>query len=308
MGLIEKQGVWSMSVTPFKENGDLDEPALRQHLRFQAAGGVAIYLLSFGSGEGHQVNHKEMLRVYEIGVEELKGKTPVYAAGQGLGPSTKDFIQIAKEIAATGVDAIQLHAPRPAYPSAAAKPAEVEQYFQDVLEAIDAPMVLSVHTMAAPGVEPRPAFLRQLVDTYPHLIGFNISHSVMYVAQVIDAMEKKASVRVGGSMLAIDSLALGGDGFLCYETNIAPRLCASIYDDYRTGNVAQATSSWAKLMRMFMALAKYRNPQSIKAAMNHLGLPGGYLRRPYLELDDAARQDIGQVLQKLDIKQSEGIP
>ncbi|MCL0101858.1 dihydrodipicolinate synthase family protein [Dehalococcoidia bacterium] len=307
MGLIEQQGVFTMSVTPFKENGDIDEAALRRHLQYQAEAGVAVYLLSFGSGEGLQVNYEEMLRIYQIGAEELKGKVPVYAAGQGLGPSTRDFINMCKDIAGTGVDGIQLHCPRPAYPSAAAKPLEVEKYFHDVLDAIHTPMILSVHSMAAPGIQPRPDFLRQLVDMYPHLIGFNISFTINYVAEVIDAMEKKASVRVGGAMQAIDCLALGGDGFLCYETNIAPRLCASVYSDYREGKIAQALKNWAKLMRVFIVLSRYRNPQSIKAAMNILGLGGGYLRRPYLGLDEHEGKAIGEILTSLDIRTMEGL-
>lgn len=50
-----------------------------------------------------------------------------------------EFIEQAKEIAATGIEAIQLHAPRPAYPGATAKPLEVERYYRDVLEAVHYP-------------------------------------------------------------------------------------------------------------------------------------------------------------------------
>ncbi len=306
---IESQGVFSMSTTPFKENGDLDEAGFRQHLQFQADGGVGVYILSFGSGEGHQVNHAEMLNIYEIATKELKGKVPVYAAGQGLGPSTKDFIGVAKDIAATGIDAIQLHSPRPAYPGAAAKPAEVERYFQDVLDAVDYPFILSVHSGAVPGVEPRVEFLKQLTDDYKHLIGFNISvQNMTYMMRLADAVGKTHSVRVGGSAQAFASLALGSHGFLCYETNICPNYCRGLYEDYMAGNANKAAEAYQVLQRMFLVLNKYRNPQSIKSAMNDMGLPGGFVRRPYLELDAAAHKDILQVMTSLNIKKLEGLP
>ena len=306
---IESQGVFSMSTTPFKESGDLDEAAFRRHLHFQADGGVGVYVLSYGSGEGHQVNQAEMLRIYEISAKELKGKVPVYAAGQGLGPSTKDFVALAKDIAATGIDAIQLHSPRPAYPAAPAKPAEIERYFQDVLEAVDYPFILSVHQGAVPGVEPRVEFLKQLTDDYKHLLGFNISHpNLTYMMRLVDAVGKTHSVRVGGSAQALASLALGSHGFLCYETNICPNYCRALYDDYQAGNANKAGDAYQVLQRMFLVLNKYRNPQSIKAAMNGLGLPGGNVRRPYLELDEAAHKDIMQVMTDLKIKELEGLP
>ncbi|MSQ26321.1 MAG: dihydrodipicolinate synthase family protein [Dehalococcoidia bacterium] len=305
---IEKQGVFTMSTTPFKRNGDIDYPAFRRHLQYQAAADIGVYLLSFGSGEGHQVDHSEMLKIYEFGAKTLKGTVPVYAAGQGLGPSTRDFIKLAKEIAQTGVDAIQLHSPRPAYPGASAKPAEVERYYIDVLEAVRHPFVLSVHQGAVPGVEPPPALLRRLVDTYPHLIGFNVAHpNLSYIHRVIQAMDNKAGVRIGGSAQALDCLALGGHGFLIYETNLFPKFCASIFADWKAGKANRAGEKWEKLQRLFFILNKHRNPQSIKAAMDSLGLPGGFVRRPYLELDQAARDEIAGVIRASGLAEAEGL-
>ncbi len=300
---IEKQGVLSMSVTPFKANGDFDVEGFRRHLRFQAEGGVGVFILSYGSGEGHQVTHKERCEIYAIAAKELRGKVPVYAAGQGLGPATKASIDQARDIAATGIEAIQLHAPRPAYPAAAAKPAEVERYFRDVLEAVDHPWYLAVHSMAVPGVEPRPELLRTLADTYPHLIGFQFAMPLPYVRRAFDALRgSKASFRTGGPALLMETLALGGHGALLNEPNMCPRFAESIVEDWRAGRANEAAAKWDKLTRMAEIIGRYRNPVSIKTAMNILGLPGGFVRRPYLELDDAAKKDIAETFERLGVR------
>lgn len=301
--MIEKQAVFTMTVTPFKENGDLDEAGFKRQLHFQADGGVGVFVLSYGSGEGLQVTHRERLHIYSIAAKELRGKVPVYAAGQGLGPSTAEFIEQCREIAATGIEAIQLHQPRPAYPGATAKPAEVERYHRDVLDAVRHPFFMSIHNGAAPGIEPNPTFLRQLIDTYPHLIGFNLVANQGYVRRVIDAMKgSSASVRTGGPAMFMETLTFGGHGVLLFEPNLLPKYCASIAADWQGGKANRAAEKWATMLRLTEVLGRYRNPVSIKTAMNMLGLPGGYVRRPYLELDEAAKADIAATMERLNVK------
>src|SRR5262245_13803379 len=139
--------IYSMSTVPFDAAGRLDEGALRAHLRYQAAGGVGVYLASYGSGEGQLMRREELRRLYEIGVQELKGKVPVYAAGLGF-TETDYVIELAKEAATVGVDAVQIHPPRPG-PTGAQRPtpAEIERFFQDVLEAVRTPVLLTNQTV-----------------------------------------------------------------------------------------------------------------------------------------------------------------
>ena len=101
-----KPATFTMSITPFGADGSIDEQALRDHLRFQRDAGVGVCLCSQGSGEGDLLSFDERLRIYEIGVEELKGKVPVYAAGIGLAHSTKTITELARQAARIGVDAV----------------------------------------------------------------------------------------------------------------------------------------------------------------------------------------------------------
>ena len=71
--------MFCMSATPFKEDGSLDEEGLRVHLRRLVAAGNGVYLGSGGAGEGHVLTVPELRRIYDIGVEECKGKVPTYA-------------------------------------------------------------------------------------------------------------------------------------------------------------------------------------------------------------------------------------
>ena len=295
-----------MTVIPFSADGTLDEDALRSHLQYQAAAGVGVYLGSYGSGEGHLLREHEVERIYEIGVEELKGKVPLFAAAIGF-TETDYIIHQAKRAAAIGVDAVQIHPPRPGTPLHRPTPPELERFYDDILSSVTTPVHLSNQTVMVGGEVPVP-FFAKLVETYDHVQMINnTSQDLSYLVRLLDAIGDKALVSVGMVTQLITTLALGGHGSLCFEPNIAPRLTMSVLAAYRSGDNALALDRFAHLLRLNEILSKYQNPRSLKAALRVLGLPGGFLRRPYLDLDEAAHEDIRATLERLRIKEIEGL-
>ena len=295
-----------MTVIPFSADGTLDEDALRSHLQYQAAAGVGVYLGSYGSGEGHLLREREVERIYEIGVEELKGKVPLFAAAIGF-TETDYIIHQAKRAAAIGVDAVQIHPPRPGTPLHRPTPPELERFYDDILSSVTTPVHLSNQTAMVSSEVPV-AFFAKLVETYDHIEMINnTSQDLSYLVRLLDAIGDKALVSVGMVTQLITTLALGGHGSLCFEPNIAPRLTMSVLAAYRSGDNALALDRFAHLLRLNEILSKYQNPRSLKAALRVLGLPGGFLRRPYLDLDEAAHEDIRATLERLRIKEIEGL-
>jgi 4-hydroxy-tetrahydrodipicolinate synthase len=79
--MAKKLSVVVISITPFDDEGRLDEAALREHLRRLRDAGVSVYVAGSGSGEGYALTFEERERVFQISVEELKGRVPVRAMG-----------------------------------------------------------------------------------------------------------------------------------------------------------------------------------------------------------------------------------
>src|SRR3954462_8588460 len=77
----KKLSVVVITLTPFDEQGGLDEAAYRTQLRRLRDAGVSVYVAGSGTSEHYTFTPDELDPVLEISVEELKGKVPFRAMG-----------------------------------------------------------------------------------------------------------------------------------------------------------------------------------------------------------------------------------
>lgn len=294
---------FTISVTPFTEEGAIDEPALRRHLRKLGDAGVGVYVGGGGSGEGYTLSTDETGRLLTIAVEELKGKAPVRA--MGVEPRTaRQMIAFLDMAQGAGVDAAQVYSLDVGH-GHVPTPRELDAYFSEVLTNTAIPAVLSTHQSVG-YVIPAPVII-DLFAKYPHLIGLNVSHQDPgYLRTLVDALGDRIDICVGGPHQAPLVLALGGQGYLSSEGNIAPRLCASVIAAAQAGDNAAFLERWGKLMRLFMALYGNGGIRVTKALLNHFGLAGGYPRAPRLPVEPDAFAKALAVVEEVGLAEIEG--
>jgi 4-hydroxy-tetrahydrodipicolinate synthase len=299
----DRASTYVIAITPFTDEGEFDEDAVRGHLRRMAAAAIGVYVGGGGSGEGYVLSDAEARRLLEISVEELKGRVPVRA--MGVEPRTSaqmiEFIEMAAEV---GLDAVQIysldqgHGHRPTHD-------EIHRYFDDVLGATTMPAVLSTHQSV--GYQVPVPMLTEFADRFDHLIGINCSHQdVGYLTAMIDAVGDRLEIHVGGPQLGLTALSLGANGYLSSEGNLAPTLCVGVIDAYRRDDAQRMTDLYGKLLRLSMAFYGAGGIRATKAVLNALGHPGGAPRLPQLPVSpDRVAQLLG-VVDDLNLAQIEG--
>jgi 4-hydroxy-tetrahydrodipicolinate synthase len=295
--MTREPSVHVISLTPFDDGERLDEDALRGHLRRMKAAGIGVYVGGAGSGEAYTLSAKEMRRVLEIAVEELKGSVPVRA--MGVEPRTaNEMIEFGKLCADVGVDAMQVysldigHVGRPSND-------EIERYLDDVLSTLAVPAVISTHFSV--GYFVPVGVMDRVCRRYDHVVGIN------YVTQLSGAIEERIELHTGLMTQALSALAVGASGYLTTEANVVPRLCVEVIDHFKAGDLAAMMRAYGRLLRFSdKLLGDGGSIRATKLTLELLGLPGGIPRRPRLPMNDAAATArLTQMIDELGIRDTE---
>jgi 4-hydroxy-tetrahydrodipicolinate synthase len=264
-----------IAITPFADDGSLDEAGVRAHLRRMRDAGIGVYVGGGGSGEGFTLSGDETRRLLRVAVDELDGRV----RAMGVEPRTAaQMLAFTEDAAAAGVEAVQVYSLDPGHGHRPTMP-EVQRYFDEVLDACALPAVLSTHQSVGYRV-PVP-MMHDLVTRHDCVVGVHCSHAdVMYLAALVDAVGDRVPISVGGPLQALTAVGLGAHGFLASEANLAPRLCASLCAAVDQGDLPAAAQAFGVLARLHELLYGNGGIRVTKAVLGRLGLPGGAVRPP----------------------------
>src|SRR2546423_13928957 len=179
---MQVRGCGTALITPFHQDGSLDEPSLRNLVAWQIESGIDFLVPCGTTGETPTLSHDEWLRVIDLTIEAASGRVPIVAGATSN--STSDAVAKAREAAERpGVDAILSASP---YYN---KPTQEGQYqhFKAIAEAVSKPLVLyNVPGRTAANIEP--ATLARLADI-PNIIAVKeASGSMTQISEALNAV------------------------------------------------------------------------------------------------------------------------
>ena len=100
-------GVWPVMLTPYTEDGKIDENALEKLVDWYIGNGVSGLFAACQSSEIFELSFEERVRITEITVTAARGRVPVIASGH-TSDSIEDQAKDVEAIWKTGVDAVIL--------------------------------------------------------------------------------------------------------------------------------------------------------------------------------------------------------
>src|SRR6202040_2228697 len=102
-------GMYTVMITPFDENGKIDEQGFRHNIQFQLKHKIDGIVILGTTGEAPTLTSKEKERIIRIAVEEAKGKVPIVV---GTGSySTQQTIESTNQAEQLGADLALIIAP-----------------------------------------------------------------------------------------------------------------------------------------------------------------------------------------------------
>jgi 4-hydroxy-tetrahydrodipicolinate synthase len=170
--------------------------------------------------------------------------------------------------------------------------AELELYYDTIIQQTSLDIYLSCHPRSIGFALPL-GMIERLCNRYDQIKGIAYGGLDMsYLAELIHRLGERIEIHNAGPAVAVNTLSLGGNGFMGTEGNLAPRLVRSVIDAWQAKDYPALAQSYGKLMRLQEILSRQqgRGLRSMKPVMNAFGLPGGHLRPPRLPVsaEDAA--------------------
>jgi 4-hydroxy-tetrahydrodipicolinate synthase len=294
-------GCGTALVTPFRQDGSLDEQTLRRLVRRQVAAGIDFLVPCGTTGESPTLTHGEHLRVVEITLEEAEDKVPVLAGAGGY--NTQKVIDLARELEAMGVDGILSVTP---YYN---KPTQEGLYlhYKAIAAALQLPVIV-YSVQSRTGINVEPATLARLA-AIDNVIGVKeASGNISQMAQVVHQVPDGFLVLCGDDSITIPLMALGGKGVISVVANETPAEMASLTQACLTGDFARAR----EIQRRYLPLMEINfiesNPIPVKAAMNMMGLLEASWRLPLCPPKPENRARIEKVLDSVGLLTERGAP
>ena len=286
---MQLRGCGTALVTPFRQDGSIDEPALRNLVAWQVESGIEFLVPCGTTGETPTLSHDEWLQVIDATIEVAAGRVPILAGATSN--STPDAVEKAKEVAARpGVNAILTASP---YYN---KPTQEGQYrhFRAIAEAVDKPIIL-YNVPGRTGTNIEPATLARLAEV-PHIAGVKeASGNITQIAEVCNSVPESFLVFSGDDSVTLPVIALGGVGIISVASNEIPREMAEMTRAALNNDWATARRIHRKYLALMQANFIESNPLPVKAVLAMMGRLEEVYRLPLLPM----RRDTRSKLQKI---------
>jgi 4-hydroxy-tetrahydrodipicolinate synthase len=286
---MQLRGCGTALVTPFHQDGSIDEPALRNLVAWQVESGIDFLVPCGTTGETPTLSHDEWLRVIDITIEVVAGRVPVVPGATSN--STQDAVTKAKEVAARpGVDAVLTATP---YYN---KPTQEGQYrhFKAIAEAVDKPIVL-YNVPGRTGANLEPATLGRLAEV-PNIVGVKeASGNMTQIAEICSTVPESFLVFSGDDAVTLPVIALGGVGIISVASNEIPREMAEMTRAALNNDWTTARTIQKKYLPLMQANFIESSPLPVKAVLAMMGRIEEVYRLPLLPM----RRDTRSKLQKV---------
>jgi 4-hydroxy-tetrahydrodipicolinate synthase len=285
-------GCGTALVTPFREDGSLDEDTLRRLVSRQVKSGVDFLVPCGTTGESPTLSHREHLRIVEIAVQEVNGRIPVLAGAGGY--DTSHVIELIGELKRLGVSGVLSVTPYYNKPTQEG----LYRHYRAIAESTTLPIVLySVQGRTSVNVEP--ATLLRLAEI-SNIVGVKeASGNIGQIASILMRAPENLTVLAGDDALTIPVVALGGRGVISVVANEIPAEFAELTHAAMAGDFARARALQKKYQNLIEANFVETNPGPVKFAMARMGLLSPVWRLPMVEPQAAAQRKIETALDSL---------
>lgn len=285
------RGVGTALVTPFHNDGSLDEGALKRFVDWQITEGVNFLVPCGTTGENPALTADEHRRVVEITVQTANGRVPVLA-GAGNN-NTARAVELAQQAIDLGADGILTITPYYNKPT----PDGLRRHFGAQAEAVEKkkagfPMIM-YNVPGRTGLNMTAETTLRMAREIPNIIG--VKEASANMEQILSILRDRPEgflVLSGDDAWTLPLLACGADGVISVASNEVPKLMRQMVDN-------RDVAIQNRLLPLLTGNFIESNPIPAKTAMKMMGiLDNDVVRPPLAPITDANRKKLEAILRE----------
>lgn len=287
-------GVIPAVITPFDQQGNIDEKSLRAEIDYQIASGVSALCAGGTTGEGAGLSPSDVKQLVQIFVDHARGRVPVI--GGVIPDTTIEAIQLGLAAKEAGASLLQVTPPhyifQPEIP-------EMVAYYSQIREKTGLDIVLY---NVLPWGQVSPDCVEALLEAKAIVAVKQSGANLHQLADMVCRFGKRIPVLSAVDDLLYPAFVMGAQGTLSAICSVLPRQSVELFQAVQRGDHARARELHNKLLVVWRAVD---HPSAffgrVKCAIELQGRPAGWPRHPHRPAREDERQMILKTFQEAGI-------
>ena len=292
----EWSGCGTALVTPFTENGDVDEARVRELAVRQVEAGVHFLVPCGTTGENPTLSRSEQRQIVELVVDATNNRIPVLAGAGGY--DTRSVIAQVAEMQRSGANGILSVTPYYNRPTAEG----LYRHYLAIAESTTLPIIV-YNVPGRTGCNIDVDTMCRIAEI-PNVVGVKeASGNMAQMCEFCRVAPNGFHVLAGDDIFTLPLISVGGVGVISVISNEVPGEMSNLVSAALSGDFETARRFHTRLLPLMQINFIEANPIPVKAAMAHLGLLRPYYRLPLVPPAPASLTKIVQVLDELALQQ-----
>jgi 4-hydroxy-tetrahydrodipicolinate synthase len=293
---FKPKGIIPAVITPLTKDEKFNEKGMRKFINYLIDGGVHGLFVVGTTGEFYGLSPEEKREIFNVVMDETRGRVPVYAGTNGI--TTKESVLLTRIAEECKVDAVSVLTPMFITPNQD----ELMLHYKTIASNTSLPVIM-YNNPPKTGVSLTSATVAKLSEI-DNIIGVKESSGDMTLAAEfirVTRGNENFCVLMGRDTLIYGALCYGATGSIASCANVAPRLCADIYDKYVAGDLKGSLEAQYKLAPLRIAFSIGTFPAIIKESLMLLGIDTGPCMNPAGPIKPEERDKLSRVLKDMDL-------
>ena len=274
------QGLGTAIVTPFDKNNNINYNVFEMLIEHQIENGSSAIIVCGTTGEASTLTYEERSDLVKFAVKTANKRIKIIAGGGSN--STQVAIRLCKDAAKHSPDGLLIVTP---YYNKTTQKGLISHY-KAISDSVDLPIILyNVPTRTSLNIEPETAYELSKIQ---NIVGIKEASTDIAQAARLASLTKDMDfdLYAANDNELLPMLSLGAIGIISVFGNIAPKSLVDIINNFKNGNIYDATNLQLNSIPIIESLFYEMNPMPVKYILNLMGYDVGICRLPLVELEN----------------------